>query len=129
MKIVLDTNVLVSGVINPDGKPAQIINLLLNGRLTVLYDNRIIREYREVLSREKFGFSLDLIRPLVDFIMIEGEFVVAEPVKENMRDEADKKFLEVARSGKAEYLITGNKRDFPGIEWIVDPAEFLDKFL
>ncbi len=128
MKVVLDTNVLVSGVINPDGKPAQIIGLLLSGKIKILYDNRIIREHAEVLSREKFGFPSELIQPLLNFIRMEGEFVFAEPTKDSMRDESGRKFFEVALSGKAAYLITGNKKDFPERTWIVDPAEFLEKY-
>ncbi|MCD6120421.1 MAG: putative toxin-antitoxin system toxin component, PIN family [Spirochaetales bacterium] len=70
MEIVLDTNVLISGVINPDGKPARIINLLLNGKINILYDNRIIKEYLEALGREKFDFQAELIESLIDFIKV-----------------------------------------------------------
>ena len=58
MKIVLDTNVLVSGLINPKGVPAKILNLMLNEKIIVLYDNRILREYETVLSRRKFRFEM-----------------------------------------------------------------------
>ena len=129
MRVVLDTNFLVSGIINPYGKPARILNLLLAGKITALYDNRMIREYQEVLSRRRFGFSPEWIRPLMDYIKMEGEFVLAEPLGGEMKDASDRKFLEVALSGKADYLITGNKRDFPRQRWIVDPAEFLRVFL
>lgn len=60
MDIILDTNILVSAMINPKGLPAKILNLVLNGRLTILYDNLIIGEYREVLRRKKFNFSLEM---------------------------------------------------------------------
>ena len=129
MRVVLDTNVLISGIINPYGKPARILNLLLAGKITALYDNRMIREYQEVLSRRRFGFPPEWIRPLMDYIKMEGEFVLAEPLEDKMKDASDRKFLEVAVSGKADYLITGNKRDFPRQRWIVDPAEFLQAFL
>ena len=128
MKIVLDNNVLISGVINPDGKPANIINLVLNGKIRILYDNRIIKEYLDVLYRERFDFDAELIEALIDFIRIEGEFVVSDPIMDYMQDESDKKFLEVAISGKAEYLITGNKRHFPQYKLIANPAEFLKLF-
>ncbi|NOY07947.1 MAG: putative toxin-antitoxin system toxin component, PIN family [Spirochaetes bacterium] len=129
MKIVLDTNVLISGVINPDGKPVKIVNLLLNEKVKLLYDNRIIREYSEVLCRKKFSFTPNMIVPLIDFIKMEGEFVAANPVNAEMEDESDKKFLEAAMSGKAEYLITGNKKHFPKSKFIVTPAEFLEIFV
>ena len=57
MKVVPDTNVIISGLINVDGTPAQIVNLLINGRITLLYDGRILQEYAEVLNRKKFGFK------------------------------------------------------------------------
>ena len=125
MKIVLDTNVLVSALINPEGLPAKILNLVLNGKLTVLYDNRIIGEYRAVLIRKKFGFSSEMIEPLLDFIECEGDFVASEPLKLHFADEDDKKFLEVAESGNAEYLITGNIKHFPIEDNIVTPSIFL----
>ena len=79
MKVVLDTNVLISGLINPEGTPAQAVNLLLNSRITILYDNRILEEFREVLKRKKFGFTERLISPLLDYIRNEMEYVAAEP--------------------------------------------------
>ena len=127
MKIVLDTNVLISALINPGGIPAKILNLILNGKLTVLYDNRIMGEYRVVLSRKKFDFSLEIIEPLLDYIKYEGEFIAAEPLKTHFLDEDDKMFLEVALSGKAEYLITGNIKHFPAESYIVTPKVFIEE--
>ncbi|WP_022671338.1 putative toxin-antitoxin system toxin component, PIN family [Hippea alviniae] len=127
MRVVIDTNVIVSGLLNPNGKPAVVINLLLLKKIKVLYDNRILKEYETVLCRDKFGFSREIVIPLIDFIKAEGEFVITEPIKTTIPDESDKKFLEVAISGKADYLITGNIRDYPAIEFIVTPGEFLKK--
>ncbi len=127
MKIVLDTNVLVSGLINPKGVPAKILNLILNEQILVLYDNRILREYETVLSRRKFRFEKEIIEPLIDFIKNEGSFIVANPLNIVFKDEDDKMFLEVAKSGNAEYLITGNTVHFPNEQIIVTPREFIEK--
>jgi len=127
MKIVLDTNVLVSGLINPKGVPAKILNLILNEQILVLYDNRILREYETVLSRRKFRFEKEIIEPLFDFIKNEGSFIVANPLNIVFKDEDDKMFLEVAKSGNAEYLITGNTVHFPNEQIIVTPREFIEK--
>ena len=127
MKIVLNTNVFVSGLINPGGIPAKILNLILNKRLIVLYDNRIIREYATVLSRRKFGFEKEIIEPLIDFIKHEGRFITANPLRIRFEDEDDKMFLEVAKSGDAKYLITGNIIHFPNEQFIVTPKEFIEK--
>jgi len=125
MKVVIDTNVVVSGILNPNGKPAAVINLLLLRKVKILYDNRIIKEYRDVLLRDKFGFSQELVDPLIEFIKAEGQFVIAEPIKTNFSDNSDKKFLEVALSGDADYLITGNIKDFPNLDFVVTPSDFL----
>lgn len=127
MKIVIDTNVLVSGLINPKGVPANILNLILNEKIIVLYDNRILREYETVLSRKKFKFKKEIIEPLIDFIKHEGSFIAAEPLKIKFKDEDDKMFLEVAKSGNAEYLITGNIVHFLNEQFIVTPREFIEK--
>ena len=125
MKVVIDTNVVVSGILNPNGKPAAVINLLLLRKVKILYDNRIIKEYRDVLLRDKFGFSQELVDPLIEFIKAQGQFVIAEPIKTNLSDNSDRKFLEVALSGNADYLITGNIKDFPNLDFVVTPSDFL----
>ena len=127
MKVVLDTNVLISGLINPNGMPAKIINLLINQKITLFYDNRILEEYEDVLHRDKFKFTDDIINPLLNFIKSEGQFVAADPLSTVFKDENDKMFLEVAESAHADYIITGNKNHFPKINCIVTPKEFIDK--
>jgi putative PIN family toxin of toxin-antitoxin system len=54
MRIVLDTNVLVSGLLNPNGSPAKVVNLALSGALQICYNPEILLEYREVLTRPSF---------------------------------------------------------------------------
>ena len=129
MKVVIDTNVLVSGLINPNGTPAKIINLLINEKITILYDNRIIMEYEQVLLRKKFGFKEEIINPVLDFIRNDGIFIVPEPLQINFTDEDDKMFFEVAKTGNAEYLITGNTNHFPKEKLIITPKIFLDKYI
>jgi uncharacterized protein len=125
MNIVLDTNVLVSGLINPDGNPAKILNMVLNGEIILLYDIMILDEYRQVLRRDKFGFPEDIVEPFLDFIAGEGISVTPNPTSIKFKDEDDKKFYEVAISGNADYLITGNKIHFPREKTIISPTEFL----
>jgi len=127
VKIVLDTNVLVSSLLNPDGSPAKILNLILSEKIILLYDNRILNEYYDVLKREKFGFTDDLILPLIDYIKNECVYVNAEPVFLKLVDEDDKKFYEVFKSGKADYLVTGNLTHFPKERFIISPIDFLKK--
>lgn len=128
MGVVIDTNVIVSGLINPHGSPAGIINMLLNEGIIILYDNRILEEYSDVLSRKEFNFSKDIIQAIMEYIKTNGEFIPALPAKIKFTDIGDKPFYEVALTGKADCLITGNKKHFPqnkkGIK-IVSPEKFL----
>ncbi len=128
MKIVLDTNVLISSLLNPNGNPAGILNLILNDKLILLYDNRILSEYSEVLKRDKFGFNDGLIQALLDYFSHEGIYISAEPVNTEFKDEDDKKFYEVFKSGNADFLISGTLIHFPKETKILQPTDFLKEY-
>jgi putative PIN family toxin of toxin-antitoxin system len=130
--VVIDTNVIVSGLLRPFSDPARILALILSGKITLAYDSRIINEYEEVLKRKKFNFSNHHIQSIIAEIKEEGVYVSAVPLKGSLPDRDDEPFLEVALSGKINVLITGNKRHFPA-EFakdvqILSPSEFLDFF-
>ncbi|MBI5050879.1 MAG: putative toxin-antitoxin system toxin component, PIN family [Nitrospirae bacterium] len=129
MLIVLDTNILISALITPFGNSARIIDMVLLGELQVLYDDRILSEYREVLLRSKFGFEEKDVDELLAFIEAEGLKTTSTPINEALIDEDDIAFIEVAIAGRAEALITGNKRHFKGRYAkrvkIMTPDEFL----
>lgn len=132
MRVVLDTNVLVSGVINPHGTPGRVVDALLAGTLMVLYDDRIFSEYWEVLSRPAFGFDRGDIETLLDFIEQSGEPTVAQPLDVVLPDPTDLPFLEVAVYGRADALITGNVKHFKPRRGqhsvdICTPAEWLTR--
>jgi len=128
MKAVVDTNIFVSALMSAEGTPAKIVSLILNGKIKICYDNRIIFEYNDVLSRKKIGFYNEIINGLLEFIKQEGQYINAEYLKLNFNDETDKKFYEVFKSADADYLITGNKKHFPKENAIVTPGEFLEKY-
>jgi putative PIN family toxin of toxin-antitoxin system len=128
MKIVLDTNVIVSALINPQGIPGRILALVLNGKLQIAYDNRIIFEYIDVLSRKKFGFNKEVIDDLIDYFKNDGEFINSEYANVKLIDDTDKKFYEVFKSGEARCLITGNKKHFPKDKRILLPKEFIESY-
>ena len=125
MKIVLDTNVIVSALLIPTSLPAKILDTVLKRKVTIAYDNRILVEYVDVLFREKFKINKGHINLILDFIKKEGEFILADVINFPFTDEADKKFYEVYKSGTIQYLITGNIRHFPKEAGIVTPAKFL----
>jgi putative PIN family toxin of toxin-antitoxin system len=126
MKIVLDTNVLVSALLNSYGVPAKILGLVLNGTIKMAYDNRILEEYKEVLNRKKLHINTELMNFIIDFINNEGEYKIAEPQGVMLKDEDDQAFYEVYKSGEIDYLITGNTKDFPKEKNIVTPREYIE---
>ena len=132
MKIVLDTNVLVSGLLTPFGPSGKIVRMVSAGELSLYIDARILSEYQEVLHRPKFKFNKDHISTLLDFIKLYGQFVSSLPLKNRLPDSDDEPFLEVAIAGKVRSLITGDIVHYPpssreGIK-IFSPSEFLEFF-
>jgi putative PIN family toxin of toxin-antitoxin system len=126
MKIVLDTNIIVSAFINPKGTPGEIISLILARKITICYDNRILSEYTEILKRSKFDFDNILIDEFLSFIKENGEYIIAEPQKTKFSDEDDKIFYDVYKSSDANYIITGNKKHFPKEKNIITPREYIE---
>jgi len=104
--IVLDTNVLVSALITPFRNAAKILDMVIIGELHVLYDDRIISEYREALSRPKLGFAVSDVDILLDYFEAEGIKVTPSLINEPLVDKDDIPFLEVAITGMADALIT-----------------------
>jgi len=130
--IVIDTNIIVSGLLKPFSDTARILALILSGKITLAYDSRIINEYEEVLKRKKFNFSNHNIEAIIAEIKEEGVYVSAVPLKGSLPDRDDEPFLEVALSGKINVLVTGNKKHFPeeftkNVK-ILSPSEFLNVF-
>jgi putative PIN family toxin of toxin-antitoxin system len=131
-RIVLDTNVLVSAFLKPSGHPGTVLRHIRSASLILLLDERILLEYREVLRRPEFGFNPGLVDETMAYFDRFGEFVAATPLALAIPDPDDLPFLEVALSGKADALVTGNKKDFgrsPKDLKIVSPQEFLTEIL
>ena len=129
MKIVLDTNVLVAGLLSPFSPCGEIIRMVSSGELTLCIDARILSEYSEVLHRSKFRFEKDKVAALLDYIEYRGQTVASSPLSEPLPDPDDEPFLEVALSSGIEHLVTGNHAHFPpdlcgGIK-VLSPSDFL----
>ena len=130
MRVVLDTNVLVSGLWSPFGPPGRIVNLVAAGTLPLILEERSLAEYREVLARREFAFEPEIVESLFVQIEATGEFVLAEPLPDRLPDPKDEVFLAAAHSGHADFLVTGNLRHFPprlrhGVA-VVSPRDFLE---
>jgi uncharacterized protein len=130
VKIVLDTNVLVSGLLSPAGAPGRIVDLVTSLRVVVVFDDRILAEYREVLARPRLRIAPAEAAAIVDLIEREGFLVSAEPLPLQLPDPDDLPFVEVAEAGGAAALVTGNARHFTPLQGtfrvpVIAPADFL----
>lgn len=130
MKIVLDTNVFVSGLLTPFGPCGEIVRLVFSGDLVLCIDARILSEYHDVFHRPKFNFNKDHVAILLEFIKHYGQFISSSPLKNRLPDTDDEPFLEVAIAGKVKSLITGNASYYPSKfrEGMVvfSPSEFIE---
>lgn len=132
MKVVVDTNVLVSGLLSPFGPPGEIVCMIASGALRVCFDARILTEYGEVLARPKFQFSSEQSQAFLEQIKTEGLSVAGNPLPARLPDPTDEPFLEAAVAGDVDRLITGNTKHFPSAKRqgvaVLSPREFLDYF-
>ena len=132
MRLVLDTNVLVAGMLTSGNPPGRILDFLRAGKIQLQVDERIVAEYEGVLSRPTFRryfslFDKDLI---MDFIRADSEWQVCTRIVDGMPDAKDACFLEVAHEAGVS-LVTGNLRHYPeefqgGVE-VLSPSEFLNR--
>jgi putative PIN family toxin of toxin-antitoxin system len=129
VRIVLDTNVLVAGLLNPAGACGRLLDLVLDEMVSLAVDERILQEYEEVLLRPEFALPAAIVRQLLSFLRRSGEPVAALPLSIGLPDPDDLPFLEVAAAAGA-VLITGNQRHYPkraaGRVAVVSPAECLN---
>ena len=113
MRLVLDTNVLVSGLLNPYVCAGTDCQLGGGRRVVSYFDACIFSEYRDVLLRPAFGFRIEHVEALLEEIRSGGTSVAARPLSHRLPDQDDEPFLEVAPTAAAEYLVTGNVRHYP----------------
>jgi len=129
MRIVLDTNVLVAGLLSPFGPCGEIVRMVSSGELTLALDARILTEYQDVLARPKFNFDQDKVAAILDLIEHHGSIVAASPLKQPLPDPDDKPFLEVAIAAQVACRVTGNHVHFPVASCqgatVLSPTEFL----
>lgn len=129
MNIVLDTNVLVAGLLTPFGPCGEIVRMVSSGELTLSLDARILTEYQEVLDRPKFKFDKDKVAALIDHIEHRGVTVASSPLHQPLPDIDDEPFLEVAIAARSICIVTGNQAHFPtelcqGV-MVLSPSDFL----
>lgn len=133
MRAVIDTNILVRAMLNPDGSVGPVVDLLRDGHYLFLYSQATLNELIDVLSRprmvRRYGLTPDEVDALCALVIRRGETVRSSRSITVCRDTKDNKFLEVAVAGRADVIVTGDKDlkvldPFEGIP-IVKPSEFL----
>lgn len=129
MRVVFDTNVLVSGIFTQGGVCHRILELVRDGALIPCADGRILQEYETVFRYPKLSPIAEPAREILSFIRGTAVRVGAIPLRTELPDESDLPFLEVASAASA-VLITGNTRHFParacGSVTVMTPAALLD---
>jgi putative PIN family toxin of toxin-antitoxin system len=129
MKVVIDTNVVVSANLSDEGLPAAILDLAANKTILMFVSPAILAEYGAVLRRPHLSLSPAAVASSLAVVRNISRLVKPTRRLAAAADETDNRFLECAISAGADYIITGNARHFPerfeSIR-IVTPREFLD---
>lgn len=133
MRVVVDTGVLVSGLIRPRGTIGDMLHAMRDGRFIPIYSTPMMVEVIDVLGRPKIQAKYHIqpndIVELINLIRLRGELVIPKRVVTECRDPKDNKFLEAALAGEADIIVTGDDdllvlHPFEGVD-ILRPAEFL----
>ena len=126
LRVVLDTNVLISGFLSPRGVPARILLQVAGGTLVACYNQAILEEYEKILSRPGFKFEAtpEERRFVLDTLKENGLQFSMPPSVFPMKDESDRAFYDVAKAAGA-FLVTGNKKHYPDEPFILTPRELL----
>jgi uncharacterized protein len=128
IRVVVDTNVIVSAMISSRGNEALLLIAVHEGRIQPCFSPEILKEYSEVLQRPKFGFRRKEIDSLLAMLRRRGTLLASVPSVRTSPDPSDDKFIACALAAKAEFLVTGNKKHFPPVSSIriVGARELLD---
>jgi len=127
-KAILDTNVVVSGLRNPDGNSAAILRLAESRAFRCYVSQEILAEYNEVLNRPVLDFQPHQIAKVMQMIRRRSRLVIPSKRLNVTSDPDDNVFLECALEARADYVVTGNVRHFPSRFQdirIVKPRQFL----
>ena len=131
IRAVIDTNVLVSGMLSPSGNEAMVLLALDHRLIRACFSPDILAEYAAVLARPKFAFPPEEIDALLAMLRSNGELF--RPVESSLvsPDPGDTKILHCALAAEADYIVTGNRRHFPDAPYgsiqVVSARELLDQ--
>ncbi len=130
MKVVLDTNVLVSGLLVQGSVPSEILRDFKDGQWILVLSGAILEEYGRVLRRKKFGLPTANVESMLRLIENKAIKVIpSEHFSVVHQDPSDNEFLDVAVEGQADFIVSGDRHlldlnRFRGIP-VLPPSEFL----
>ena len=129
MRIVLDTNVLVSALLSPFGPPARVLGLVMTGAVNCCVDARILAEYDHVIHRPRLSIDPAKADEVLEELHQSGLSAASVPLPRPLPHEDDDPFVEVGLAGGARCLVTVNAAHFPddrclGLP-VISPAEFV----
>ena len=131
MRVVIDTNVIVSALVTRSGNPARVVEAALHGEITAVLDHRTLREARDVLARPVFATKHGVEPAWAQYVLdaLEDSSAVLDSVSPYvgpLPDESDRPFVELALAADA-ILVTGNTRHFPAETdvTVLTPAELV----
>jgi putative PIN family toxin of toxin-antitoxin system len=113
IRVVIDTNILVSALLQPLGPPAAVWMSALNGSIQLCVSGSVFAEYEEVIARPRFKRDPEIIADTLQAIRENALWVKPARTLEVCVDPDDNVFLECAEAASAQYLVTGNLKHFP----------------
>jgi uncharacterized protein len=129
LRLVLDTNVVVSAALKPDGQQRTVFLLGITKPALLYMSPEILQEYREVLSRPELQIRKSLRNQFLALLKKHARLVHPSVQIHMTQDPDDNLFLECADAARADYLVTGNARHFPSF-WkktkIITSREFVE---
>lgn len=127
-KIVIDTNIVITAFISPNGLQAKVLDFIVsNEEMLICYNEDILAEYEEVLSREKFkkyNFDPEEKENFISKIIEIGILINPKESSIPLPDESDRIFYDTAKESGA-ILITFNARHYPKESFIMTPVKFV----
>jgi len=133
MKVILDTNVFISGIFF-SGPPYKLLEGWRDGKIKLVMSPEILKEYQEVALRISQQFQDIDIGSIIELVAIEGAIISSPPLKKQVcRDKGDDKFIACALASRTKIIISGDKdlidiSGYRGIE-VIKPRFFVEKYL
>ena len=133
MKIILDTNVIVSGIFF-SGPPYEILKSWRNGKFKIVVSQEILLEYQRIAEKLNQKFPMINIQPMIDLLTLKADLVIGPELPIQIcKDPGDDKFISCALASNSKIIITGDKHllnvnGYEGLE-IIRPREFVEKYI